>query len=427
MTATSFYRSSLRVLTFALIAALGLIKTGCDYSVVEEPEVIPALKISLTPQTAEMQKGTTLDLSAIISGYKNISAVTWEFAGQAAGELKAAGLTASYTAPATITSSPLMVTIRVRSVEDTSRQALAVISVLDTTTPGGGNNGGNGQIAITISPLSATIEPGQTQQFNANVTGSTNTGITWRVVTGRGSVSSTGLYAAPSSVTPTERAVIEAASVADPSKYIRATITIRKPIDPNIVCFERDVKPIFISNCTMSGCHSGPNPAHGNDFTTYEGILAGFDDDNGDENEILKAITDDDPEDRMPLGRAPLSAAQIETIRNWIAQGAKNEDCTDPDNGGGGNTCDTLDLSFANNIQPIFQNTCVGCHSGAYPPKGINLSSHAGIRSAAQTGQLVGAITHTPGFTPMPMNGNKLDDCTIDKIKGWINAGAPNN
>src|SRR5688500_11041906 len=88
MTATSFYRSSLRMLALALIAVLGVVKAGCDYSVVEEPEIIPALKLSITPQTAEMQKGTTLDLAAIITGFKSNGAVTWEFSGPAAGELK---------------------------------------------------------------------------------------------------------------------------------------------------------------------------------------------------------------------------------------------------------------------------------------------------------------------------------------------------
>lgn len=415
MTSASFYRSSLRFLTLMLIAALGLVKTGCDYSMVEEPVVIPALKISITPQTAEMQKGMTLDLSAVISGYKSNGNVTWEFAGPAAGELKANGLTAKYTAPANLAVSPTVVSIRVRSVEDTSRYATSTLTILDTVT----NGGGGGQITLMITPLSVTLEPGKTQQFDVTVMGSTNAGVTWRMVSGPGTISSDGLYAAPSSITTTETAVIEAASVADPSKTTRATITIKQAIDPNLVCFERDVKPIFISNCTMSGCHSGPNPQEGLDFTTYNGIVA-----SDNLHEILEKITESDPDDIMPPPpHDPLTAEQIATIRKWIQQGAKNTDCTVT----GGGDCDTLNVSFANTINPLIQNTCVGCHSNSNPGKGLNFTTHAGVRAAAQSGQLYGALSHAQGFTAMPQGMDKLDDCTLAKIKSWINAGAPNN
>lgn len=49
-------------------------------------------------------------------------------------------------------------------------------------------------VTVQVLPVSATVQPGQTFQFQA----STNSGqpITWRVV-GAGTVSSTGLYTAP--------------------------------------------------------------------------------------------------------------------------------------------------------------------------------------------------------------------------------------
>jgi hypothetical protein len=425
-------------MTLVLIAMLGLVKTGCDYSMVEEPVVIPALKISITPQTAEMQKGSSLNLSAIISGYKSTGTVTWEFAGSAAGELTGSGLTAAYKAPATLVASPLIVSIRVRSVEDTSRYATATLTILDTVTNGGSNNGGgNGnQITLSVGPSSATIEPGQTLQFTATVTGTSNTGVTWRVVTGLGTISNSGLFAAPSTLTATQTTTIEATLMADPTIKATAKVIVRKPIDPNLVCFERDVMPIFADNCAVSGCHtaSNPNPPEGILLDTYDQIIAAMkhDDDDGDDdhdNEILDVITEDDVDKRMPYMRPALSAAKIDIIRRWINQGAKNEPCEDPGSGGNnGNGCDTLNLSFANTIKPIFDAQCIGCHQGSNPPKGINLTSHAGIRSAAQTGQLVGAITHTSPYTPMPLAPRpKLDDCTIAKIKAWINTGMPNN
>src|SRR3989442_13717668 len=62
------------------------------------------------------------------------------------------------------------------------------------------------QISVTISPTSASVATGQTKQFTAAVTGSSNTGVTWRAkgVTGGnstfGTISTTGLYTAPHAV-----------------------------------------------------------------------------------------------------------------------------------------------------------------------------------------------------------------------------------
>jgi mono/diheme cytochrome c family protein len=422
-------RSAWKFFAILMLSLFGFAKAGCDYSIAEQPEIKGGLKINVNPQQAEIQKGTTLQLTATVSGFKSDGSVTWSIFGDQIGSLTTDQLTATYSAPATLTKSPTTVTIRVRSNEDTSRFAQATLTIIDTLTGGGGNNG---QVAITINPLSVTLAPGRTQQFNATVTGSTNTGVTWTMVSGTGTINSTGLYTAPNAIAASETAVIQAASVADPTKTIRATITIRQAVDPNLVCFERDVMPIFASNCTMSGCHSGNNPPEGLNFTTYEGILRGFeddddddDDDDEDHNEILEKITESDPEDRMPPPpRSPLTPEQIQTIRKWIQQGAKNEDCTET----GGNDCDTVSVSYANFVRPMIQNTCLGCHStGNSGNKNVNLSTLAGVQAVANSGQLIGALSHAQGFTPMPMNMSKLDDCTIAKIRSWIRDGARDN
>lgn len=425
MTLVSYYRSALRVLVTMSLVAIAFVQSGCDYSLVEEPVLIPALKISITPQTAEMQKGTALNLSAVISGYKSNGNVTWEFVGTPAGDLKANGLTAVYSAPVTITTSPMIVSIRVRSVEDTARYATSVLTILDST---GGSNNGN-QIALSVGPSAATIEAGQTLQFTATVTGTTNTGVTWRVATGMGTISSTGLYAVPANA-PAHTAVIEATSAADPSVKATANVNIRVPVDPDLVCFNPTIKDIFASNCLGAGCHNSQDRADGFDFSTYEGIKAGTvsdhdgDDDDASGSEIVEALRETDPRKRMPRNAPPLSEEKIQLIEKWISQGAQNIDCSDP---GTGNDCDTLNMSFTLHINPIIDAKCAGCHSGSNPPRGINLTTYTGIKSAAQSGQLSGAITHSLGYIPMPMNAAKLDDCSIAKIKAWINAGTPNN
>jgi hypothetical protein len=70
---------------------------------------------------------------------------------------------------------------------------------------------------------------------------------------------------------------------------------------------------------------------------------------------------------------------------------------------------------------------CIGCHSGPSPSASINLSAYAGIKTVADNGRLYGAISHAPGFVPMPQGGGKMNACDMKKVKAWIDAGAPNN
>src|SRR5712691_1701806 len=88
------------------------------------------------------------------------------------------------------------------------------------------------QISVTISPTSASVATGQTQQFTATVTGGSNTGVTWRVngVTGgnstAGTISTSGLYIAPNAVPNPASVTITAISQADSSKSFSASATI---------------------------------------------------------------------------------------------------------------------------------------------------------------------------------------------------------
>lgn len=92
--------------------------------------------------------------------------------------------------------------------------------------------------------------------------------------------------------------------------------------------------------------------------------------------------------------------------------------------------CDTVNVTLSNSINSILALNCYSCHSNsnAIPfGSGINLETYSGLSATALSGRLVGAITHSPGFVPMPHNAAKLDDCSIEKIKAWINDGALNN
>lgn len=89
--------------------------------------------------------------------------------------------------------------------------------------------------------------------------------------------------------------------------------------------------------------------------------------------------------------------------------------------------CDTTNVSFSGDIFPVIDNSCVSCHNSSFASGGVNLDTYDNIVSAANSGKLMGAIKHEQGWSPMPKNGNKLDDCTISKLDIWISDGTPNN
>jgi hypothetical protein len=95
-------------------------------------------------------------------------------------------------------------------------------------------------------------------------------------------------------------------------------------------------------------------------------------------------------------------------------------------------------VSYANNIQPVFNAHCIdaGCHSGANPGGHLNLETSVSYTQLMKSGS--GYIdTLKPEFSvlysqmnsasnPMPKTG-KLDDCTIGLVLKWIQQKAKNN
>ncbi len=86
-------------------------------------------------------------------------------------------------------------------------------------------------VSISISPTSAALQTGATQQFSTTVSGTTNTSVTWSVngVQGgnstTGTVSTSGLYTAPATA-PSSSVTVTATSVADSTKSASANVTI---------------------------------------------------------------------------------------------------------------------------------------------------------------------------------------------------------
>ena len=95
----------------------------------------------------------------------------------------------------------------------------------------------------------------------------------------------------------------------------------------------------------------------------------------------------------------------------------------------GGNVCDTTNVTYSANVSLILQSNCYSCHStsSGIINVNVNLEGYSNVKMQVDNNNLISAITHAPGYTPMPYNLPKLSDCNINIIRAWINGGAPNN
>lgn len=89
--------------------------------------------------------------------------------------------------------------------------------------------------------------------------------------------------------------------------------------------------------------------------------------------------------------------------------------------------CGKDTISYSKHIQPYINIRCMPCHNEVEHKDDVILTNWFDIQVVIGTGQFLGALKHEPGYTPMPHNGPKSSQCTIDGFEKWYNAGAPNN
>jgi mono/diheme cytochrome c family protein len=97
-------------------------------------------------------------------------------------------------------------------------------------------------------------------------------------------------------------------------------------------------------------------------------------------------------------------------------------------------TTSTGDVSFANDVLPIFQATCVKCHGGEDLKEGLDLTTYDGLIAGSFNGAVITAgnaddsyLVHQLLEGEMPKRGPRLADEQIQIIVDWINQGAINN
>jgi len=182
-------------------------------------------------------------------------------------------------------------------------------------------------------------------------------------------------------------------------------------------CYDRDIQPILMSSCAVSGCHDATTHKEGIDFSSYTKTLGAIAKGNPAESKMYKAITSNQSsEDFMPpKPYSALSKAAIDTIYSWIKRGGLNEECASP--------CDTTGtIKYASHIKSIIDLYCVSCHGTNSPSGGIKLLTAIDVQAVAKTGKLLGALKRKSGFSAMPP-AYTLSTCDVRQVELWINQG----
>jgi len=186
----------------------------------------PALSsITVTPGNSSVALDTTQQFTATGTftdgSTQNLTSagVTWSAGGIVGGNSTVGTINSSgqYLSPSTVPSPP-QVTITATSTANPTLSGSATLTV--------------GSLSVTVSPTSAQVEIGETQQFTATVVGNSNTGVTWSVggVAGGnstlGTTSGSGLYTAPATIPNPSQVTVTATSTADGVTSGSASVTI---------------------------------------------------------------------------------------------------------------------------------------------------------------------------------------------------------
>ena len=112
--------------------------------------------------------------------------------------------------------------------------------------------------------------------------------------------------------------------------------------EPGEVSFSQQIQPILTDRCAFGGCHASTSPAAGQSLAEGLSYMSTV---NVPSEELpsMHRVEPGDPDQsylvhkiqgthldvggsglRMPRGQEPLSDDQIQLIRNWILQGARN-------------------------------------------------------------------------------------------------------
>jgi len=181
-----------------------------------------SVSVSISPSGTSLQVSQSQQFSAAVSG-TSYTAVNWLVNGTLAGNSTVGTISSSglYAAPASVP--PSSVSVTAQSAAQSTASASATVSITPAL------------VSVSISPTNTSLQIGQSQQFSAAVSGTINTAANWLVsgILGGnlsvGTISSAGLYIAPTSV-PSSPVTVTAQSAYQPSSSATASVTITAPV-----------------------------------------------------------------------------------------------------------------------------------------------------------------------------------------------------
>ncbi len=163
--------------------------------------------VAVTPPSTTLYQGQTQQFAATVQNVPN-QPVTWSFSPNV-GTLSTSG---SYAAPVAITAAQVVV-VTATSTADSTQSATALIQL-------------EPPVSVSVAPATATLGRYQPQQFTAAVQNSTNQSVAWTISPATGTISSTGVYLAPSTIASQTTVTVTATSVTDPTKFNTSVVTL---------------------------------------------------------------------------------------------------------------------------------------------------------------------------------------------------------
>ena len=219
--------------------------------------LVPSVSISVTSgcgTPVNLSDGQSCLFSATVTP-STATGVTWSMVpniGTLAGGL--------YTAPTPIVVTQT-VTVTATSVADTSKSASISLTLVPAS-----------PAVVTISPQAVTLGPAQTQQFVAAVANAPDQSVAWSISpsSGAGSISTGGVYTAPSNFTTTQTVTVTARSNYDPTKSATAVITLSpmvtvsvKPLIAMVSASQTEQFTATVTGSTNTGVTWSVNPPIG--------------------------------------------------------------------------------------------------------------------------------------------------------------------
>jgi mono/diheme cytochrome c family protein len=205
-------------------------------------------------------------------------------------------------------------------------------------------------------------------------------------------------------------------------------------VDRQAPSYAGDIRPLLQAKCAR--CHGGRRRRADLDLTTPAGILKG--------GESGPAVVPGKPDDSllyekvhsgaMPPGRMNrLSAAEVATLRRWIAAGAR------AGSGAAGDPGPTAGAVTQHDVIPILLRRCAACHGARRREGGLDLRTRAAMLRGGKSGpaivpgkphesrilQKIHSGQMPPRDRLVEASVRPIEPAETEVLARWVAAGAP--